>query len=175
MNRNRPKSKNGVKKETKIYRRYVCDHAKNKLEYHGQRDLGADKHENLIINLLTKTIAGYGIVFQEDLLFKDINMTEKQIAELDKTISNYYLSCSADNKELQKHLIRVNELEDRYIELLERNKIINRAKNGLVNFPESDIAIILQAIFQKVILTKTGIDYKPNSYVEFQESILLQQ
>ena len=41
---NRNRSKNAeVKTNTKIYRRYVCEHAKNKHEFHGQRDFGADK------------------------------------------------------------------------------------------------------------------------------------
>ncbi|WP_316571392.1 recombinase family protein [Neobacillus sp. YIM B06451] len=173
VNKNRPKSKHGVKKEPSIYRRYVCDHAKNKLEYHGQRDFGADKHEKLIINVLTKTIAGNGIVLREDLLLNDITITEKQIMELDKTITNYYFRCSADTKKLQKLLNLLNELEDRYFELLEQNKIINRVKDSLVNFSESDFAITLQAIFQKVILSRDGIDYKLNSYVSFKENNLL--
>lgn len=173
VNRNRPKSKNGVKREPKIYRRYVCDHAKNKLEFHGQRDFGAEKHERMVIDLLTKIISDKGIVLNEDLLLNDLNFTEKQIVEMDKVLCNYYLGCSADNKQLQKLLIRLNELEDRYFDLLDKKKIINCAKNVLVNFSEPDISSTLQAIFQKVILTKSAIDYKLNDYVELQESLLL--
>lgn len=120
-NRNRPKKVKGKSFETKTYRRYVCEHAKNKHEVHDQRDFGADKHEKIIISLLadvmneeTFSIDEKGIKQEKESCLREIEMTKQELSQM----YSYYFELKKEN-----HLLRKAKLEKDILEI--NKKLIN--------------------------------------------------
>lgn len=184
-NRNRPKKVNGKSVEPKIYRRYVCEYAKNKHGVHDQRDFGADKHEEIIISTLAEvmneefiTIDEIGIKQEKEACLKEI---EKINEGLNLLYSSYF-QLQKDNQllgisNLEKETLELNKKlfneEDSLFELISKEKSIELLNIELPNWnrnynesSEIEKRQMLGRIIKKIILKKGSFDIFTKDYVE---------
>ncbi|MEH7115484.1 recombinase family protein [Neobacillus niacini] len=193
---NRNKSKKGAEKklsETKIYRRYVCEHAKNKHEIHDQRDFGADKHEKLIISFIADLIKVETFLIDEEGIKQEIEFCISEIKKIKQKLSQLYISYFQLKKD--NHLTRLTTLEKQLIEL--NKKLFNKditfsilttkeqsikllkieLPNWLTNYnacTELDKRLMLGRIIEKIILTKGSFELITKDYFSTNTQITYQ-
>ncbi|MFF2446132.1 recombinase zinc beta ribbon domain-containing protein [Neobacillus sp. NPDC058068] len=183
-NRNRPKKVNGKSFETKIYRRYVCEHAKNKHEIHEQRDFGADKHEDIIISLLadvmkkaTFFIDEKGIKQEKESCLREIERIKEELSQL---YSSYFQLKNENQLErlakLEKDILEINKNlfneETSFSALITKENSIELLNIELPNWNSKYYSCsvmekrqMLGRIIEKVILKKGSFELLTKDYI----------
>ncbi|MEH7500747.1 recombinase family protein [Neobacillus drentensis] len=183
-NRNRPKKINEKSFDTKVYRRYVCDHAKNKHEIHDQRDFGADKHEEVIISLLIEVMNEGTFSVDEKKIKQE---RESCLCEIDKIkhelkqLYSSYFQLRYENQlqklaKLEKESLEFNKKlflkEAALIELMTAERSIELLLKELSHWNRNYVACsekakkeMLGRIINKVILKKGNCEVIMKDYV----------
>jgi site-specific DNA recombinase len=191
-NRNRSKKEEGKLFESKIYRRYVCEHAKNKHETHNQRDYGAEKHEKVIISFIVDLIKSENFLIDDEGIKQDkefcISEIEKTKQELSQLYTSYFRYRN-DNQlstvsKLEKHLLQCNtKLFNEETSLSKLNEkeqsfklLIKELPNWATIYNEcNEIGkrLMIGRIIEKITLTKGKFELKTKDYIHipFQDSI----
>lgn len=169
----------------RIYRRYVCEHAKNKLEFHGQRDFGADKYERLVISQIIQLINNKEIkIKNENSLISQRKECLAQINFLKQKLQEKYLLLFAARKnncnlsEIEKDIENLNnDLEKRekhYKDCTLKLKELTVLKEELPiweeNFRKGNFAMkreMLNRIIENLLLRKDTCELKLNVSMSF--------
>lgn len=134
-NYNRSKSKvTGEIKKT-IYRRYVCEHAKNKQEFHGQRDFGADKYERLVVKevlRIVRAVKEKGFTLKnEEMYNREFLLKQDQIEGLKQDIKRDYQYLFTLKKQAAALSI-LKAQEDKLDELSDKLLLLEEEMNHIV-------------------------------------------
>jgi site-specific DNA recombinase len=183
-NRNRSKKEEGKLSESKIYRRYVCEHAKNKHEIHDQRDFGADKHEKLIISFIAYLIKTETILIDEEGIKQEKEFCISELEKIKQELSQLYISYFQFKKDnqlsslstLEKQMLELNKMlfnkEALFSKLNTKEQTIRLLKKELSNWhyiynacSELDKRIMLGRIIDKIILIKGSFEIITKDYI----------
>ncbi|MDQ0245252.1 DNA invertase Pin-like site-specific DNA recombinase/DNA-binding transcriptional MerR regulator [Bacillus fengqiuensis] len=134
-NYNRSKSKVTGKIKKTIYRRYVCEHAKNKQEFHGQRDFGADKYEGLVVKEVLRTIRAAkekGFTLKsEEMYSREFLLKQNPVEGLKQDIKRGYQDLFT-LKGQATVLSVLKEQEDKLAELNDKLLLLEEEMNHIV-------------------------------------------